>query len=114
MNFAEAYATPDGATPRAARLCQDLREFFRRTGYTSSPGYRVFRTGEEHALYGEYCTGAALVLVYEGTDIAHMFSMDYAYPDYEPWEVMNDFLEERGWYHEQGTSYYGGFYRMSD
>lgn len=112
MTFEEAYATPDGVSDDVARLCRDLRQYFKKAGLDYPPSYKVFRTGEEHADYGDYCTEAPLVLVYEGTDVQHLFSWEAAMLDsYEGMQVMNDFLEERGWYHESGTSYYGGFYR---
>ena len=111
--IAEAYATPKGASPEQAALCQDLRELFSKMG-VGSPGYPAFRVGDAFSYDAANPVHSTLVLFYEGSDIQHLFAYEYASLDsYQGMEVMNDFLSDRGWYHEQFNSVCGAFYRTN-
>jgi len=58
----------------------------------------------------EYGRGSEGILLHDGGDLAPFVNLDYC--EYKLFDLFNDYLNSRGYYHEPCTCYYTAFYKL--
>lgn len=116
---------PDGLTDQGRRAHEIIVEYLRACGRTETGGCKAFYSPTEWVARGErYGKKSHLVVVYDGSDLRPVFSMDAAYDldcavyretgttrePYSLYEGMQEKLREAGLYFEECTGWFSAIY----
>lgn len=112
-------AKPEGLTAEGEKAYETVMAVLKKYNALDTGGCKAFYSPAEWRNRGEeYAGGSELVIVYDGGDLKHFFSMDACYYDnphsskrYDRYEEMQAALNGSGLYFEEGTSWYSGVYK---
>lgn len=109
------FAMPERLSEQGQKAYKVVMDFLKEKGLSFTGGCHVFQNPAEWA--DDYGTSSQLIVVYEGCDFRHIFSMDAAYERARPgmdcyalYEEMQARLGEIGMYFEECTRWYCAIY----
>lgn len=105
----EELVKPENLSPKGARAYQVIMDLLEEYEMTYTGGCKAFYSPQEWKARGEsYGTTSELVVVYDGGDVQHFFSLDSCWGggSYTLYERMRKALEAEGLYWEECTRWY--------
>jgi len=120
--------TPDNLNEDGAKALEVIRKFLTERGVDDERNdSKVFWSPAEWKAKGEmYGTESVLIVMYDGSYVRNVFSMDACYEigcmvrqetgksinAYEPYEALQDALREEGFFFEECTGWYAAVYKV--
>lgn len=108
----EDLARPDDLSPKGQRAHQVIMRLLEEYDLTYTGGCKAFYSPLEWKDRGEsYGHTSELVVVYDGGDVQHFFTLDGS-SSYTLYERMREALEAEGMYWEECTRWYCAIYSL--
>jgi hypothetical protein len=108
--------TPDNLTEDGVKTLGIIKTFLTERGIDDKwNDTKAFYSPGEWKQRGEkYGTESILVIVYDGSDLRSVFSMDACYDarSYEPYEALQERLSTAGLFFEECTGWYAAVYKV--
>jgi len=102
---------PEGLSPDGEKAYEIVLKVMKDKGFTYTGGCKTFYNPDEWIkTRGEvYGQGSELIVVYDGSSVKHLFSID-SWED-KFYEAMEEALKEEQFYWEECTNWYSAIYK---